>query len=125
MIHWRELSFEREPNMRILFGLTAFTLLALAKTAGVAAEALPIVSNVELQPLKAQVRRVVDALTFLGEPSSAEQQAKFDAAVQEQDADKAIGQIQEVLDQRALAGVNINPEQRVKVARGPAAAVLN
>ena len=34
------------------------------------ADALPVVNNVEIQPLVAQVNRVIDALEYLGEPLS-------------------------------------------------------
>ena len=40
------------------------------------------------------------------------------------DHDKGLMQLQEVLDQRCLYGVLINPEMRVKVAPGPAKAEL-
>jgi hypothetical protein len=89
------------------------------------AESLPLVGGVEPQPLKAQVRRIMAALDFLGEPMTAEQTEQLDAAFAEMDAAKAGAAIQSVLDQRCLAGVNINPESRVKVARGEAAAELN
>ena len=89
------------------------------------AEELEPVLGVELQPLKAQAERVVDALGFLGEPLTKKQQQSFAAALKELDADKAVAAIQQTLDPLCLAAVNINPESRVKVARGPAAASLN
>ena len=97
----------------------------LATAAFVAAEELPLVSGVEAQPLMAQARRVVAALDFLGEPLTAEEQSRFDAAQSAVDGNKALIALQQVLDERCLAGVTINPESRVKVSRGPAAAVLN
>lgn len=86
---------------------------------------LPVVELVEAQPLKAQARRVVQALEFLGQPLSVEQSRRFEAALDETDGRKAVVAIQKSLDELALAGVTINPEQRVKVARGPAAARLD
>src|SRR5687767_551982 len=82
------------------------------------ADELPIVRGVELQPLKAQVKRVAEALAYLGEPLTREHQAALDKAVASMNADEAVEAIQKVLDQRCLVGVNINPESRVKVARG-------
>jgi len=84
-----------------------------------------VIKGVEAQPLKAQVQRVAEALAFLGEPFTADTKEKLDAAVKEMDSDKAAAAIQQALDPRVLAAVNINPEQRVKVARGPAAAELH
>lgn len=86
---------------------------------------LEIVQGVEAQPLKAQAERVVSALEFLGEPLTKEQRSSFDTAIEEADADKSVAAIQKALDPLCLAGVNINPESRVKVARGEAAAKLN
>src|SRR3954447_15896319 len=100
-------------SMSILFFATA-TLPA----------ALPTVRGVEAQPLKAQAKRVAEALESLGEPLSKEQAAALDKAIATADPDEAVEAIQKVLDPRCLVGVNINPESRVKVARGPAAAEL-
>ncbi|MDA1053887.1 MAG: CehA/McbA family metallohydrolase [Planctomycetota bacterium] len=93
--------------------------------AGLHAAELEPVQGVAAQPLKAQVKRVVETLGYLGEPLTAEQQKQFEAAIKEMDDDKAGAAIQAVLDPLCLAGVNINPESRVKVARGHAAAQLN
>ena len=89
------------------------------------AQPLPIVENVDAQPLKSQAKRVVDALQFLGEPLTVERQEALDAALAETDDLKAVVALQQALDPLVLAGVNINPEQRVKVAQGEAPATLN
>ena len=81
---------------------------------------LPVISNVEVQPLGAQLQRVASTLGFLGQPLTDEQQATLDDAIQAGD----IAAMQSILDPLVLAGVNINPEQRVKVIRGPADAKL-
>jgi hypothetical protein len=98
--------------------------LAVSMAFGVFADDLPIVRGVEAQPLKAQVKRVAEALDILGEPLTAAQQAALDKAVADANADEAIEAIQKVLDQRCLVGVDINPESRVKVVRGAAGAEL-
>jgi hypothetical protein len=100
--------------------LIATPLFSLAA----AADELPIVRGVEAQPLKMQAKRVAEALAYLGEPLTKDQQTDLDKAVAMTDEDKAAEAIQKALDARCLAGVNINPESRVKVARGPAAAQL-
>jgi hypothetical protein len=88
-------------------------------------EPLEIVRGVELQPLAAQAKRIAQALDqMLGAPLNKEQQADLDKALKLTDADKAAEAIQKVFDPLCLVGVNINPESRVKVARGPAAARL-
>ncbi|MFO0904508.1 MAG: CehA/McbA family metallohydrolase, partial [Pirellulales bacterium] len=103
-------------------------LLACSLSASVAAathaDDLPLVGGVEAQPLKAQVRRVVEALEFLGEPLDAERRTAFDQALAQTDDVEAVAAIQKALDPLAIAEVNVNPESRVKVRRGPAAATL-
>ena len=84
------------------------------------AEDLEVVPNVEPQPLSSQVKRVVDALGFLGQPLPNQVRTQLEAAIQAADS----AAIQKALDPLVLAGVHINPEQRVKVARGAAPALL-
>jgi len=74
--------------------------------------------DVEGQPLAANVERVQQALDVLGAPLPAEVQAAL------KEAGRDAKKIQEVLDKRALLVMNINPESRVKVARGAGPAVL-
>ncbi|MCA9266046.1 MAG: hypothetical protein KDA60_19435, partial [Planctomycetales bacterium] len=84
-----------------------------------------VVSNVPAQPFKAQVKRVVAALDFLGEALTPDEQTAMDVAMNEEDELLAVQKLQELLDRRVLISVNINPESRVKVARGEAPALLN
>jgi hypothetical protein len=94
-------------------------LFACVGLAG-AAEPLPTVTGVELQPLVAGTKRVVQALELVGTPLGKEQQAAIDKALAGTDAAEAAKQIQAVLDPLCLVGVHINPESRVKVAAGQA-----
>ena len=84
-----------------------------------AADPLPTVA-VEAQPLAANVERLVRALEVLGAPLPANVRADVAAASRGRDA----ARLQAVMDSRVLAAVHINPEARVKIARGPAPAVL-
>jgi hypothetical protein len=81
--------------------------------------ALPVVET-EGQPLAANVERVAEALQYLGTPLPADLRGALASAGQARDAKK----LQEILDARVLLSVHINPEARVRVARGPAPAVL-
>jgi len=98
--------------------------MLFAPTVAQAVDPLPLVTNVELQPLKAQVARVVQALELAGTPLSGEQQKTLDAAIAEQDQAKSLAAIQAVLDPLCLVGVSINPESRVKAAEGEVAKKL-
>lgn len=81
---------------------------------------LGLVKGVEFQPLTAQVRRVVEALDYLGSPFSAEEKRALDAALANPDAEAGSAALQHLLDPHCLVGLSINPEMRVKVAQGPA-----
>lgn len=86
---------------------------------GASGEQLPLVSNVEYQPLAAQVTRVLQSLELVGDPLPAADTAELKRLVEQGPANaKTIARIQEVLDKHCLAGVNINPESRVKVQQG-------
>lgn len=100
--------------------LGLFLLLTLAAFVPAAqAQKLDTVP-VEGQPLASNVTRLLQALEALGAPLPAKELGPLQAALKAQDQ----VQIQELLDPHVLALININPEARVKVKRGPAPAVL-
>ena len=82
--------------------------------------ALPIVRSVELQPLIAQARRIIEATDYLGAPLNAADKQALETAFKQTDSDAAGEAIQKALDRYCLFGVDINAESRVKVAPGPA-----
>jgi hypothetical protein len=81
-------------------------------------------TTVEPQPLLAQALRLKEALSFLGSSLSKEDEQGLEALQHQPLTQKTTQAIQEILDPYCLALVNINPESRVKVARGPAAATM-
>jgi hypothetical protein len=101
---------------RTLFALAA----ALIVPAFAFADNLPVVTDVEGQPLGQNALRLLEALQFLGAPLPVDQVAAVKAAAAANDAKK----VQELLDAHVLLAVNINPESRVKVGRGPAEATI-
>jgi hypothetical protein len=78
----------------------------------------------QAQPLLSQVRRLVDAMEYLGEPFGAAARERLEAAAHLSDRARAIEEVQQVLDPRCLLAVRINPESRVSVERGAAPARL-
>jgi hypothetical protein len=82
---------------------------------------LPVVADVEGQPLGANIDRVIKSLEFLGAPLPDALKRDLEAAITAQDAKK----LQQLLDSRVLIQVSINPEARVKAARGPAETTLH
>lgn len=76
---------------------------------------------VELQPLAAQVGRLLEALDYIGAPLSAQDRQALDAALQRTSDEKgATEEAQRILDRYVLFDVHINPESRVRVAAGAA-----
>jgi hypothetical protein len=99
------------PSLMLLFALWL-------QPASLHAAETPLVTGVEWQPLRAQVRRLMEATDYLGFPFSAAEKERIEAAMKSTDPEAGSRKLQEVLDQRCLYVVNINPEMRVKVARG-------
>src|SRR6186997_2307964 len=98
-------------------------LILLISTQTTLAEPLAIVSDVELQPLRAQIARIGQALEIAGSPLDQTQRDALEAVGAEEPS-AAVKKIQAILDPLCLAAVTINPESRVKVTAGPAAARL-
>ncbi|MBV8820708.1 MAG: hypothetical protein JO022_20270, partial [Acidobacteriaceae bacterium] len=85
---------------------------------------LPLVP-VEHQPFAAQVSRLLEALDVLNDPLPAAETAELKRlAASNNNGSNAAQRMQQILDRHCLAGVNINPESRVKVQEGPAKAEL-
>ena len=89
-------------------------------------EAAPLLAQptTPLQPLAQQVRRLEDAMNYLGQPFPAEVHHGVNQAVGMEDEAAAVARLQELLDPYVLVEVIINPESRVKVAPGAADPVL-
>lgn len=98
--------------------------LGLLATQAARPEALPKVLEVEAQPLLAQAIRLDESLSALGSVLSSSDSRRLRALQKQAPGREVVRQIQEVLDPYCFAMVEVNPEARVKVIRGPAAAEL-
>jgi len=76
--------------------------------------------QVELQPLTSQVKRLLEAMDYLGAPVSVADREALERAIGLSDESRARREIQDVLDRYCLLDVHINPESRVKVGQGVA-----
>jgi hypothetical protein len=81
---------------------------------------IPDRPSVEAQPLAANARRVTATLKMLGRSVPDIVATSLNDAIEANDSDR----IQNELDNLVLLTVQINPEERVKVRRGPARVVL-
>ena len=103
--------------MRMIFS----SLFVVFATSTCLAADLPLVTEVEHQPLVAATERLLEALEFVGAPLPAEDTNALRGALKETDAKVANRTIQRVLDAHCVVGVTINPESRVSVVEGPVA----
>jgi hypothetical protein len=97
--------------------LAGLLLLVQAESRG--QDRVPV-RSVAGQPLAANVQRLVTALDYLGAPLPQELTTSLETAGEQRDALR----IQKLLDPYVLIVVDLNPEVRVKVARGPADATV-
>src|ERR671918_741247 len=109
------------PTMILLVTVGALSCTAQSREQPAQAQASALAPvAVEAQPLAANVQRLAEALEYLGAPLPVDLRGNLTKAGQARDAK----QLQTLLDPRVLLAVHINPEARVRVARGPAPAIL-
>ena len=101
-------------------------VLALAVPAARGQTTPPLVDGVEWEPLRDHCRNLMDGLEALKAPLPPETTQALRALLKEApaDPDAAAAAVQKLLDPCCLLVVSINPESRVKAARGSADAVL-
>ncbi len=107
--------FNRQFHL-ICIGLMLFSVfMPIGST-----DELSIVTDVEFQPLASATQRLIEALDYLGAPLSEDDLTAIKKTLIAEDHKQALVDIQNILDAYCLAGVNINPESRVKVKEGAA-----
>jgi len=82
------------------------------------------ITGIDPQPLLAQAVRLKEALSFLGSSLSKEDEKQLMLLQHRPLTQEIVKLVQDILDPYCLAIININPESRVKVLRGPAKAKL-
>jgi len=112
--------FSKGTHFRPWWLILNTVLVAMVAGTSLPARGLELVRDVEVQPLKAQAQRVVQALDYLGSPLNNQQMQVLKEVLDDADATQAVAAIQELLDPLVLVAVHINPEGRVKVQAGPA-----
>jgi hypothetical protein len=113
--------------MRASHLLLGVLLLGILVPATPAQSALPITNPVDLPRLRRHVADLLETLDGLKAPLPAEDAKALRALLKPQrdeDGPDVSLSLQKILDGHCLLGVTINPESRVKVARGPRAAQL-
>jgi hypothetical protein len=105
--------------------LSTLVLLAIAAPL-VRAQSAPLVEDVEWKPLRDHCRRLLDGLETLKAPLPAATTQALKTLLKDApaDSDAAAAAVQKLLDPHCLLTVTINPESRVKAARGAATVEL-
>jgi hypothetical protein len=118
--------FSRQPIALFAPWLAMLAVLAMSGASGLA-QTLPQgnLYGVERQPFEASVQRLVQALELAGSPLPGETLQRIEELGQSDANASVVQALQELLDPHCLLTVHINPESRVKVARGHAAAILD
>src|SRR5258708_13533095 len=83
------------------------------------ADTIPLPES-DWQPFTAQVKRLTEALEYLGSPLETKTQTSLNEALAEKDVTKASAKVHRALDPHCRFIVNINPDMRVKIAPAPA-----
>jgi hypothetical protein len=100
-------------------------LLLWAESAGQAQTSLPRVQEVEWESLRDRCRQLATTLRKLDAlPTDIDKQLTALLKDDVKDSDAALEKLQDLLDPLCLIGVHINPESRVKAARGLASTEL-
>jgi len=105
--------------LRVKLALICFIAISIN---GIMLKAAPV-EQVPVQPFRAQVKRIVEALSYIGAPLTPNEQNALAELANGKDQDYATG-IQALFNSRTLAEVHINPESRVKVGTGGAKPLL-
>jgi len=105
--------------------VVAMALACMAAMAGEPA-ALPLVADAEFEDLRGQCQRIMQSLEEMKSPLPADTAKALQLLVRDGSKDpvNSVEKMQKLLDASCLIGVSINPESRVKAARGAAAADL-
>jgi hypothetical protein len=96
--------------------------VCLFTAASASGDALPVVPDADWDRFRSHVRQVAEALAKLDAPLPPDVGKRL--AMVLAGSKPAVEEVQELLDPLCLVGVTINPESRVKAARGPATAEL-
>jgi hypothetical protein len=114
----------RRQVLRSILTCAGFAHPLRSRLLAAASPSVAFGAETELQPLLAQVSRLVDAMAYLGEPFAEAERQQLDAAANLAGGPRGVEAIQKILEPRCLLIVRINSESRISIERGAAAARL-
>src|SRR2546423_15649306 len=99
-------------------------LLLFQASAATSENELPFVDAGNWPYVQKHVGSIIDGMAKLGAPLADADGMRVRMLLDGKGTADELRELQQILDRRALVGVNVNPESRVKAQRGPAAARL-
>src|SRR5713101_4464245 len=101
-------------------------LFVVGVTSAWGQDSLPVAADVDARDLQVQCQEVLDSLAKMKAALPPETERELRAFVNEEikASEETAEKIQRLLNDQCLVGVSINPESRVKAARGPRPAEL-
>ncbi len=119
------LSTTRLPSVAGSVGIFLLAIVGCVESAS-GQSALPMVEGVDVRALRVQCRQLLDALAKMKAALPPETERELRALLKDEnkESDETAAKIQKRLNDQCLIGVSINPESRVKAARGPRSAEL-
>jgi hypothetical protein len=106
--------------MRTLAGAFLLCIMAAVRLGSQEHQHAANPAAVPLQPMAQQARQLSEALDYLGQPLTLQEQKRVNDAIGMPDEAAAVEALERVFDSHVLVNVDINPESRVKVEQGEA-----
>lgn len=108
-----------------MVGFASCVCLIVLSAPAQAGDRLPVIEDADMVLLQKNVGRIFDALQKLRSPFGHKETEAIKLLLNDGRKSPEISRgLQELLDPHCLVAVSINPESRVKAARGPAKAIL-
>jgi len=105
-------------HLKLASVITARWIVFVLLSAPAAAQQPAQLAPIEMQPLAAQVKRLIETLDYLGAPLDPVDKQALERAVNGTDVGWANRAVQDVLDKHRLVDIHISSEGRVRVTQG-------
>ncbi len=107
-------------------GIISLLAIFVGVTSSWGQSSLAVIDDVDVGALRVQCRQLLEGLAKVKAalPSETERELRDLLKNEKKPSDETAAKIQKLLNDQCLVGVSINPESRVKAARGPRSAEL-
>jgi hypothetical protein len=118
--------WKTQPTYAGRSGTVALLVLLFWSSSASGQSSLPVAEGVDARDLRHQCQELLDTLAKMKAPLPKETERELRVLLKDEKkpSDETAERIQKLLNAQCLVGVSINPESRVKAARGPRSAEL-